>query len=473
MAKIKKDYKDAESMPAIITERETDIYLNNEVKHYALYVVTTRALPNIIDGLRVGARKILYAAMTGKLKKGSKEKMPVLIGNAMELEFLHGDSSLKNTIEQLGAKHLFEYSPLDIIGQTGSLRVPEASTAARYLKVTKNKNIELYDFDMDILRYNFEDGKYTEPKYFLPIIPMVLLWRTNSPGFGFSFRSFSHDINDIIDATITSLTQGSCNGLFHIPIRPSILGISEDNIIFNESKQTYYNVGEYQIDGDILIITDLPFNVSYSKYEKHLIELKEQNYIFDFRNQSKKGAIKYIITFPKGKINLLMKESWKFFTKMKLFSKIPNLTLNTIDIDGKTIVNFETTQDLVDGFVKRRLRFYNERKTLLVDTIEKRIVDLTDKAKFIQLVLDGKLVINKRKVEDVKKDCDTLGVTYEGLKLITLRFTEEEINKAINEIVNLKSELEYINNTSIEQMYLNDLIELKSKVSDIKKINIL
>ena len=38
--------------------------------------------------------------------------------------------------------------------------------------------------------FNFEDNKFTEPKYFLPIIPLTLLWRTNSPGFGFSFRSF-------------------------------------------------------------------------------------------------------------------------------------------------------------------------------------------------------------------------------------------------------------------------------------------
>jgi hypothetical protein len=155
---------------------------------------------------------------------------------------------------------------------------------------------------------------------------------------------------------------------------------------------------------------------------------------------------------------------------MKLFVKIPNLTLNTIDIDGKSIVKFESPQELIDGFVRRRLIYYRQRKTKLVETIEKTIIELSDKAKFIQLVVDEKLIVFKRKLEDVKKDCDAFGVTYEGLKLPTIKYTEEEIIKALNEIENLKAELEYIKNTTIEQMYINDLVKLKEEVSEITQI---
>lgn len=474
MARKKKDIniREVSSTPAIIDEKETDIYLNNEVKNYGIYVITTRALPNIMDGLRIGARKIVYAAMIGKLKKSVKEKMPVLIGNTMELEFHHGEMSLKNTIEQLSSSHLYEYCPLVTIGQTGTLRVPDVQTAARYLSVSKSKNIDLYKPDLDILKFNFEDNKFTEPKYFLPIIPLTLLWRTNSPGFGFSFRSFSHDINDVIDATLTSLITGSCNELNYVEIKPSILGISDENIIYNASKNTYYNVGEYQIIDNTLVINDLPYNISYAKFEKHLIELKESNYIYDFRNMTKKGVIKYIITFPKGKLEFLLKEKWKFFTKMKLFTKIPKLTLNTIDIDGKSIVNFNSTQEFVDGFVRRRLKFYNDRKTLLVSNIEKRIFDLSDKAKFIQLVVDEKLKINKRKIVDIKVDCDSFGVSYEGLKLSINKMTKDEIDKALFEINELKAELDYIKNSTTRELYIRDLINLKEQVSVINKVKI-
>ena len=87
-----------------IVKRYTKDFLNTEVKEYAIYVIKTRSLPSVMDGMRIGARKILYAAITGDLKKNNKIKMPSLIGDTMKLEFHHGDISLKNTIEQLGSE---------------------------------------------------------------------------------------------------------------------------------------------------------------------------------------------------------------------------------------------------------------------------------------------------------------------------------------------------------------------------------
>lgn len=462
-----------ENRAALIQERETDDYLNTEVKDYASYVVKNRALPNIMDGLRVGARKILWAAINGKIKSGKKEKLSVLLGNTMEYEYHHGDVALKNTCEQLGAKHLFEFAPLDVIGQTGTLRVPEVNTAARYLSVQINNNIENFKVDKELLQLIQDEGKEIEPTFLLPIVPVVLLWRTNSPGFGFSFRSFSHDINDIIDASISSIITGSCDDINYYPIKPFIQGIKDSNIIYNESKNSWYNVGEYSenLERDTILITDLPFNVNYSKYEQHLKDLKEVGFITKYINNSSKGKINILLMFRKGMLSKLMSEKWTFFAKLKLYTKVPKLTLNCIDYDCNSIINFESPQALIDGFVKRRKIFYARRKTFLVKTIEQTIEDLSDKAKFIKLVIDGNLIIFKRKIEDVKKDCDKLGVSYNGLKLQTIRFTEEEITKALQEIGELKVQLDYIKNSTIEEMYINDLIELKTKVSKINKIS--
>ena len=469
--KVKSNKFDIVSTPPVIWERKTTDYLNKEVKQQALYVVKTRAIPNIMDGLRVGARKIIHSAITGKLKSGKKEKFDVLIGNTMENEFHHGTVSLKNTIEQLGSKHLFEFAPFDVIGQTGTLSVPVVDTAARYFSIRLNDNITLFKPDLDLLTYKIEDDKYVEPHFFLPIVPIVLLWRTNSPGFGFSFRSFSHNMNDVIDATISSIVNGSCNQLHFVPIKPHIVGIKPENIIYNDSKKSWYNVAEYRIDdinSDIVVVDDMPFNMSYRKYAEHLAKLKEENYIFNF-TERKIGKRKFVvIKFAKGRLATAYAEKWKFYTKLKLFVKIPKLTLNTIDVDGKSIVHYETPQDLVDGFVRRRLIYYRQRKTKLVETIKKQIIDLTDKAKFIQLILDEKLIINKRSIADIKKDCDKLGVTHEGLKLAISKLTSDEVDKALREIEELKLHLDYIVNTSPEMMYVLDLVDLKRKVSEIQ-----
>jgi DNA gyrase/topoisomerase IV subunit A len=73
-------------------------FLDTFIKEYGIYVIQTRALPNIMDGLRVGARKIIYAS-NKHLKPGNPVKMTSLIGRVFDLAFHHGDASLQSTIE--------------------------------------------------------------------------------------------------------------------------------------------------------------------------------------------------------------------------------------------------------------------------------------------------------------------------------------------------------------------------------------
>lgn len=453
-----------------VIKRNTDDFLNLEVKDYAIYVIKTRSLPSIMDGMRIGARKIVYAAMTGDLKKGKKDKMPSLIGDSMKMAYHHGDASLKNTIEQLGMKHNFRFAPLDIMGQIPSLRTPDTATAARYLEVKKNQYLSWYEMDKELLEIQVEEGKKIEPKFFLPLVPIALLWRTNSPGFGFGYRSFSHNFDSVIDAVMQSIITGSCSGLNHVQLKPEIEGINPDNMIYNQNKNTWYNVGEYTITNDSIHITDLPYTISYAKYREHLTTLKESGYITKFLDNSSGGKTNFLLFFPPGRLNTIMNaEKWKFFTNLKLFVKIPNLNLNTIDIDGKSIVNFGTANDLVDGFVKRRLNVYAQRKTRLITVIKEDIDYYEDIAKFIQLVVDDILIVNKRKTADIKIDCDKHGVSYEGLKLKIGNLTEEEITEIREKIVELKEYLHYIQTTTIQQMYIKDLIEFKEQYSEIVK----
>jgi DNA topoisomerase-2 len=452
-----------------VSEKFIDDFLNTDVKNYAQYVVTTRAIPSIMDGMRIGGRKIMWAILNGDLKRLSKTKMVNVIGDTMKYEFHHGDSSLKNTIEQLASEHLFECAPLKVIGQKGSLRVPDASTAARYLEVATTKWIDLFKTDMDLLELNFEDGKNTEPKFFLPLVPVALLWRTNSPGFGFSFRSFSFNFGDVLDATIQSVASGTCTGLHHVLLKPQIVGIKDANIIYNDSKNSWYNIGEYTMMSDMMIITDLPYSVSFEKYQAHLTDLKEKGIISDwFNRKTKTEPIKYTIMFHKGSLLKMYSEKWKFYSMFRLHKKIPNLTLNNIDKDGKSIIYFDNANEMIDGFVKKRLAVYRQRKTRLITLIDQNIIDLLDKAKFIKLVVEGTLVISKRAKSDIEKDCHKFGVTTAGLDLALWKLTQEEIDKAILKIESLRKELVYIKSTSIEQMYINDLIALRAKYLPIK-----
>ncbi len=456
-----------------VTKRRVSSFLNTEVRDFARYVVETRSCPNIMDGLKVGARKILWAAITGDLKNSNKIKMPSLIGDAMKQHYQHGDASLMNTIVQLCSTHVMKYSPLEVIGQIGTLRVPKCDTAARYLHIKKTPYLEFFKQDFELLERHIDDGDLVEPKYFLPIIPMVLLFRTNSPGFGFSFRSFSYQLDSVIDNCVKVITQGSCQtDIDEIPLIPFVEGIKPENMIYNSSKDSWYCVGEYEInlDTDTLIITDLPFDVSFEKYDETLHNLIEKQYIVSFTNLSMDGKIRYAIHFAKGRLKLVSQDKWKFFQNMKLFSKVMKNTLNCIDADGKTIMNFETPYHLIDVFVKKRLVFYQKRKTRTIQILGVDIAELSYKIMFITLVTQGSLIVNNRPITDIKLDLDKLQIPYDVLKMNIDKLTKEEIEKMIQKRDELQTYLEYIKVTPISDMYLNDLIDFKRKFSTITQL---
>lgn len=452
----------------------TDQFLNNNVKSFAKYVIQTRALPSIYDGLRIGARKITYAAITGTLKNGKKSKLSALLGDTLKLQYHHGDAALKNTAEQLGMQHNFPLAPLDIIGQIPSLRYNEVNTAARYLDVKINQNIDLFKTDSDLWKLTIDDGHQNEPESFYPLIPMILLWNTNSPGFGFSFRTFSHNINDVINACIRSIVLGTSNDemLTHTDIiRPEIKGINPKNFIYNGNKNCWYNVGEYEIreNVDEVIIKELPYNITHEKYLKHLDSLRERLYIIDYKDYTKDSVFNIVIKFGTKQLIKKLQDKWNFYKNLKLFTKVPNLILNCLDENGNILFH-ETKYDLIDNFVKKRLNIYDKRKTLLVDELTNKIKDLENIRKFIELVVNDKLVIFKRTKSDIDVDFNKYGLTdiTKCLRIPASKFTLDEINSLDNEIKETKEYLDYINNTSIQDMYIKELIELQKKLNDNK-----
>ena len=73
------------------------------------------------------------------------------------------------------------------------------SASPRYIHTELNKIIDLiYPKDFNMLEYNDDDGILVEPKYYVPILPMVLVNGMNGIGTGFSTNIPQYDPIDII-----------------------------------------------------------------------------------------------------------------------------------------------------------------------------------------------------------------------------------------------------------------------------------
>ena len=449
-------------------ERTITEFLNKEYKEYTFYVLANRALPSLIDGLKTGARKIMHAAFNGGLKNGENKKLLNLSGDTLNLSlYPHGDSSLNGTIITLSQPFKFNCNPLECDGQVGSLRSPKSVSAPRYLYVKLSKFSDLWKTDIELTNQIFDEGQYVEPENYLPIIPTVILNRQEGMAPGYKFSTMSYNPNDVINCCIDFIKNKckdeSTNGfVLHPYIR------EYDNKLWKVNDDgKWVSDGKFSLDlkKDRVEITMFPYDTDFEGFEKHLNKLIEKNRIKDWKNFSEDSNIKYVIQFNKGELSKLGKRKTVNSHICNLFklTKVVHDDLLWVLDENNKIRHFQTPQQLIEYFVKYRLNIYNDRKSRLVKILDDKYEKNSLLVKFIELVCKGKLKIRNRSKVDIKVDMDAHKLPMYLIGTPMSKVTIEERDELLKENEAIKKELEYIKKTTIQQMYLNDLNELKNK----------
>jgi DNA gyrase/topoisomerase IV subunit A len=168
-------------------------YINNKRREYSLYVLQSRAIPSLADGLKVSARRVLWTARDGK-----KYKSATLAGLTMPL---HPHAPPEGTVNALAAPFINNKPLLDGYGAFGTLLNPNAFGAARYTSVKLSefaKKVVFVDIDIIPMIDNY-DSTQLEPKHFCPHFQ-----RINSRNHG--FQLFPFQISYLIFDNITKPT---------------------------------------------------------------------------------------------------------------------------------------------------------------------------------------------------------------------------------------------------------------------------
>ena len=160
----------------LVKNKTVTEYLDHDYAMYGMYTLENRAIPSVIDGFKPTARKIIYIA-DKVWRSGSEKPLKIFqLGGriAADAHYHHGDGSLNGAIIGMAQSFKNSLPLLEEIGQFGSLRSPEAG-APRYISTKLTGNFRLLYKDFELLENQIEEGNTIEPKYFLPIIPTVLL----------------------------------------------------------------------------------------------------------------------------------------------------------------------------------------------------------------------------------------------------------------------------------------------------------
>ncbi len=443
-------------------EKTITEFLDNEYKDFAMYSIESRAIPSVVDGFKVGQRKILFASSL-IWKTGSEKSLKVfqLAGSVANMAYYHhGNVSLENTIINMAQRFKNNAPLLEEHGQFGSLRSPQAG-ASRYIGTKLGVNFRLIYKDFDLLEHKEEEGEKIEPKYFLPIVPTILLNGGSGIAVGFASNILNRDIDDIIDSCIKYL-----NGKKIHEVPPKMNGFMGEYVQDPGNSKRWTIRGKFEkVNTTTIRITELPPSTTYEKYEEILDKLLENKTISGYDDNCKDN-IDYTIKMTRSDLG---KMSDADIIKVLKLEENQTEIYTTLDEFGKLKI-FEATDDIIRYFIDFRLEFYQKRKDFIIEKISSDIKLLSNRGRFIKLILDGKLKINnKMKSEIISQlasfDIDKMDGDYDYLLRMPIHsLTKETFEKIKEDFTTKKSDLEKMKATMPKDMYLSDLSELKKNI---------
>ncbi len=448
-------------------KKEVREFFDNEYLDYAKYVVESRAIPSVIDGFKPTQRKIIHAAANKVWKTGGEKPMKVfqLAGVVASTTFYHhGNGSLEGAIVGMAQDFKNSMPLFQGIGQFGSLRSPEAG-APRYIGVKLNNNFKLLYKDFELVDPQFEEGEEIEPKFFLPIIPTVLLNGSSGIAVGFATNVLNRNAVDLINACLDVLNEKKRLK----ELKPWIRHFQGTYERVPEADRSWLYKGRCEVKNTTTVeITEIPPGQTYEKYETHLNSLIEKNILVSYDDNSS-GQVNYVLKFTRQVLaDLMAKGRLEDALKMQE-RESENLTV--LDEFGKLKI-FDNAEEIVRYFVGFRLTYYEKRKIYLIGQLERELKVLTNRARFIKGIIEDKIKVNKvekQKIVDSLKaqKFDEVDGSYNYLlNMAIYSLTLERYQELLKQVETKKAELEVIKAADIKDMYKKDLNDLKIKLQN-------
>ena len=178
-------------------------YLN-----YALSVITSRALPDVRDGLKPVQRRILYTMWQQGLTADTKfRKCAKVVGDVMGSFHPHGDAAIYETLVRMAQPFSLRYPLVDGSGNFGSLDGDNAA-AMRYTecRLTRISDELLAEIEQDTVTYrpNY-DGTKTEPVVLPARLPNLLINGATGIAVGMATNIPPHNLGEVCTALIRLL----------------------------------------------------------------------------------------------------------------------------------------------------------------------------------------------------------------------------------------------------------------------------
>lgn len=468
----RKEWINASDKDAFVDHSQSTLtysdFVNRELVHFSV-MDNVRSIPSMLDGFKPGQRKILFSCFKRKLRE--EIKVAQLAGYVAEhSSYHHGEVSLAGTIVGMaqtfvGSNNLNLLFPSGQFGTRLQGGKDAASTRYIFTRLTPSARALFPEEDDILLDFLKDDGNDIEPRYYIPILPMVLVNGSDGIGTGWSSSVPMHDPRRIVEALRWRIRQQQ--GVPPLtPLVPWFRGF-RGTIERDGSSNSFIARGVGHLIGEnVLEISELPPRTWTQTYKEWLEAQSEGDraMVVRFDEHHTEAHVRFTVTLTELGTRRAAEEGGieKHF---KLDTKISMSNMHLFDENG-SIARYESAEAIIDAFFPIRLDGYVRRKISILSALVTKAANLEDRVRFILEVVHGSIVISKRKLNDIEHELEEKGYNKKeggyghllGERLSAL--TEEKVRALSAELAATHAERSALEAKSPEDLWEADLDRL-------------
>ena len=461
---------------------------------YSMSVITSRAIPDLRDGLKPVHRRILWSMFEeGNTPDKPHKKSATTVGYVMGHYHPHGDSSIYDAMVRLAQDFNQRYMMVDGHGNFGNIEGDGAAayryTEARLSKISLEMLRDIRKNTVDMMP-NFDETS-PEPVVLPSRIPNVLVNGSMGIAVGMATNIPPHNLSEVIDGCIAYIDNPEIDtlGLMNYIKGPDFPtgGI----ILGNSGIKKAYETGRGSItirsrayieeknNHSQIVITEVPYGVNTMELKNKVAELVHNKIIdgiSDYHTDLKDG-VKITITLkrdanPQVVLNNLYKHT-NFQTNYGIiFLVIDNGTPKTLGL--KSIISKYI--DHQKEVIIRRTKFDLEQDEARVHILEGLKIALDNIDEVVSIIRNSdsdedaqNKLMNKFKLSEIQAK-SILDMRLKRLTGLERGKIESELSQLLEEIAELKSIL--ASNEKVMNIIKEEMLEIKRKYGDERRTSI-
>ncbi len=352
---------------------------------YSMSVIIGRALPDARDGMKPGARRILYAMRNlGLLHNRPYKKCAYVVGEVLGKYHPHGDSSVYDTLVRMAQYFAMRYMLVDGQGNFGSIDGDNAA-AYRYTesRLTSMAEEMLADIDKNTVdmvpNYN---GDLMEPSVLPARVPNLLLNGSTGIAVGMATNIPPHNLGELVDALVHLIDHENAtidDLMKHVkgpdfPTGGIICGLKPISDMYRTGRGLLKVRGRAGIEEgkqgkESIIITEIPYAVNKATLITniaYLVQEKKLEGISDLRDESNKDGIRVVIELKRGVVaKVVLNNLYKHTQLQTTFGAI----MLAIDHGRPKVMNL---RELLEAYLDHRYDVIKRRTQFDLDKAEAR-----------------------------------------------------------------------------------------------------